>query len=86
MAGFNFNLILMENNFMEKQKTAEHHTKAAQHLEKAIHHHKEAAKHCETGNQEKAGSSAHMAHAHVTHALHHTNEAAKYAVEHECKK
>lgn len=71
---------------MEKQKVAELHTKAAQHLEKAAQHHKEAAKHSEAGNQEKAGHASFMAHGHTAHALHHANETAKCSVEHECKK
>ena len=45
-------------------KGGTHHELAAEHHETAAHHHREAAKHYESGDHEKAGHHAHVAHAH----------------------
>jgi len=62
------------------QQSAEHHTKAAEHDEYAARHHREAAKHYASGNHEKAGYYAHLAHGHELHAINHAEEAAKYEI------
>ena len=49
-------------------KGGTHHELAAEHHETAAHHHREAAKHYESGDHEKAGHHAHVAHAHELHA------------------
>jgi len=41
-----------------------------------------AKRHYETGDHEKAGHHAHVAHAHGLHATHHGHEAAKHHAEH----
>jgi hypothetical protein len=61
---------------MSKQ-SAEHHEKAAEHHEHAARHHREAAKLETSGDQERAGHYAHIAHGHHLHATHHAEEAAK---------
>jgi len=63
-------------------KGHEHHTTAAEHHENAAHHHREAARHYESGDHEKAGHHAHVAHGHGVHATHHAHEAAKHHAVH----
>jgi hypothetical protein len=62
---------------MDKQKMAQCHKQAAQHLEKAAKCHQEAAKHHEAGDHEKASCEAHKAHGHACCAKEHAAEAAK---------
>jgi hypothetical protein len=51
-----------------KSKTAEHHVKAATHLEAAAQHHKEAAKCCDASKHELAAHHTVIAAAHTAHA------------------
>jgi hypothetical protein len=72
-------------DFMEEAMSKahhEHHASAAEHHEHAAHHHREAARHYESGDHEKAGHHAHVAHGHGVHATHHAHEAAKHHAEH----
>src|SRR5262249_6128717 len=52
------------NMSTKAHKGGSHHEIAAEHHETAAHHHREAAKHYESGDHEKAGHHAHVAHAH----------------------
>lgn len=68
------------------QRSAEHHKRAAEHHEQAARHHREAAKYYASGEHEKAGYHAHLAHGHHLHAIHEAEEAAKHhATEYEIK-
>ena len=68
------------------QQTAEHHTRAAEHHEDAARHHREAAKYYASGNDEKAGYHALLAHGYHLHAINDAEEAAKdHATEYEVK-
>jgi hypothetical protein len=70
---------------MDKQKMAQCHTKAAQHLEEASKCHHEAAKHQAAGDHEKASFAAHKAHGHACCAKEHAAEAAKCCAGIQCK-
>jgi hypothetical protein len=72
------------DSIMDKQKIADCHTKAAQHLEKAAKCHQDAAKLHAAGEHEKGACEAHKAHGHACCAKEQADMAAKCHAGAEC--